>query len=857
MKLEKIELFIYAFYIPPDSSSETYLAHIDAIESLKMANNDILVVIGDANLPQIEWQEHSRFKKTYIPANIRSQQAKLFLNQIYCSNLMQLNGRTNDAGNVLDLCFVNEPNVSEIRHDIRPLCYPIDIHHNHFELSLCLNYRSPIERNTTKTYMAYHLANFDDINEKISDIEWTNVLIGNDIDDIMDIFYEKIAEILNRHVPQKKRPTRRKANPWENNRELITLKNRKRKAAKRMRQMNSQENIDDFNKKCQEYDELYADLYYNYISRIEQDFNSDPKKFWQYVAKSKGYKLPGVMQWNDSIASNDKDIADLFADFFSSVFDPLDDDFDPETIFRTCLFDDNDTFISTDDILRVLRNLNIAKGSGPDIISPLVYRKCAVSLTKPILLLLSKSITDGKFPSVLKRAIIKPIFKSGDKKDVANYRSVTLASTTSKIFETVMLNKLKDKIYSKISSQQHGFVNNKSTVSNLMSLVTDIYENYMSGSPTHIVFTDFEKAFDKTHLPTLLEKIAKFGIDVRVIKWIWSFLINREYTVNINNENSYYLKPTSGVPAGCVLSATLFIMFINDVVDNVKNVSILMYADDLKLYKKIVNYDDVICMQSALDQLCNWCKTNNLKMNKKKLRFLSCDRSTNVIRNPTYRFDDTTITETDIHKDLGIFIDKRLDFKKHMDYIINTSFCALGFIKRFAMGTFNLKCLKILYCALVRSRLEYASPIWMPYYANKINEIERVQKKFSIMSLKLRRDPITHRFMPYRERCDILNMQLLLRRRYNAAILFIYDVITRNLNIPALLQKISFNDQPERQLRNYEFIKIATFRTNFAQNSPLNRMSILFNKIYSTYIRCMNRTSFKNGINRLADDVIF
>lgn len=528
MKVQLRELFIYAFYIPPDSHSNIYEAHIEAIDAIKMANDDILVVVGDANLPNICWEKDRKTINTYVPMNMRTQQAQLFLNQMICMNLMQLNGLKNVADNILDLCFVNEPSLSVFRQSVRPLSYPVDIHHNHFELDLRVNYVKINNQQTAQQYFAYYLADFVEIINKINEIDWDSVLNSDDIDDNLDIYYEKIAEIINMLVPKKNRVAKKKAHAWENDRELKNLKNRRRKSIKRLRRCNSQENVDDFNKRCQDYDELYAELYYNYIGRIQDSFNSDPKKFWQYVAKKKSYNLPNVMQWEGNTANNDGEIADLFADFFNSVFDPIDDNFDPEPIFRTCLIDDNDTLITIDDISTVLKSLDVAKGSGPDLISPLVYKKCAESLAKPLLMLLSKSIVDGKFPSKLKKAFIKPIFKNGDKKDIVNYRSVTLAPTTSKIFESIILNKLKNKIYSKINVEQHGFVRNKSTVSNLMTLVTDVNENFVSRSPTHIIFTDFEKAFDKTHLPTLLKKIVFYGLDEKIVRWIWSFLTKRE-----------------------------------------------------------------------------------------------------------------------------------------------------------------------------------------------------------------------------------------------------------------------------------------------------------------------------------------
>lgn len=853
ISMGKRRLFVYAYYIPPNSPKKLYESHLEAIGRIKTAENDMCLVLGDANLPNITWRQDKKFNNVYNPVAVSSASAQCFIDGLHGINLRQFNYLENEADNILDLCFFNEPEIIRLEEVVRPLSFPIDASHKHFTLNLSMDAKASNTAAWVRVF-AYERADFVKMKRLIGAIDVAELQQISDIDGAFEHFYREMANIIELCVPKKRKWLENKKQPWEMNPILRNLRNRKRKAIKALNKHNTNENRSKFDEICQLYDETYTTIYEDYIEGLQMTFAENPRKFWDYVnGKKKSNRFPAKLYWGDRDASTDIDKANLFADFFESVHenDMTDISNDVNNIINQCSIDDDDISVSMHDILKAVKALNVRKPSGFDVIAPILYKECSYEISGLLTILFKKSLVGGLFPSCLKKSSISPIFKSGDRKLVENYRSVSVAPTMSKIFETVILEKWRDKIDGQMDKSQHGFIRGKSTQTNLLTIVSDIGDSLTRGKETHIVFTDFMKAFDKTNHVILLKKFAGFGFDRRAVAWLSSFLRDRKNIVKMNNGESIAFTPGSGVPAGCVISATLFNVFINDITRNIVDVGVLLYADDLKIYREVESNEDIVKIQNALNIIEKWCDDNKLRMNGKKLRAMACFRTKNRLYDPQYKYDDVSISETSSHKDLGVIIDVKMSFNEHMEYAKRKALNALGFIRRFAMKTFNSNVIKMLYCSLVRSHLEYACAIWSPLYANRIAEIESVQKKFTLYALNCRRDPITFKFTPYVDRCAQLKLDTITKRRKILSIFFLYDIITQHLNIPDLLNRISFN-MNTRRTRNYEFIKIMTYKTNFALNQPMVRMSILFNDVYELYNSSISRETFRNKIKRMS-----
>ena len=124
--------------------------------------------------------------------------------------------------------------------------------------------------------------------------------------------------------------------------------------------------------------------------------------------------------------------------------------------------------ISESDIASVIDGIKNNMSVGLDGIALLFIKSCKSSLLKPLYLLFNQSLTTGSLPSIWKKSFVTPIFKSGIKSDIKNYRPISLLCTLAKLLDAIMVNKLTEKFIHLIASNQHGFMKGRSIISNLL-----------------------------------------------------------------------------------------------------------------------------------------------------------------------------------------------------------------------------------------------------------------------------------------------------------------------------------------------------------------------------------------------------
>uniref|UniRef100_V5GPT7 RNA-directed DNA polymerase n=1 Tax=Anoplophora glabripennis TaxID=217634 RepID=V5GPT7_ANOGL len=243
-----------------------------------------------------------------------------------------------------------------------------------------------------------------------------------------------------------------------------------------------------------------------------------------------------------------------------------------------------------------------------------------------------------------------------------------------------------------------------------------------------VVYTDFSKAFDKVNYGILLNKLSLFGLNDNLILLIKSYLSQRELYVSYNGFKSENFIATSGVPQGSNLGPLLFILFINDLSLSLKS-NHLFFADDLKLFLSVSNLEDCLILQEQVDLVSRWCENNQLPINIDKCKICSFTSK----KEPLvfgYTLENALLARCDNVKDLGVIYDNRLSFTDHINTIINAANRSLSFIVRNSSSFNDVTALKCLFYSLVRSKLEYCSLIWYPYYQIHTNKLEKVQRRF-------------------------------------------------------------------------------------------------------------------------------
>jgi hypothetical protein len=197
--------------------------------------------------------------------------------------------------------------------------------------------------------------------------------------------------------------------------------------------------------------------------------------------------------------------------------------------------------------------------------------------------------------------------------------------------------------------------------------------------------------------------LKKYGISGPLLNWISSYLSNRIQKVNFDNEFSEPVNITSGVPQGSVLGPLLFIIFINDLPKVVRNCECSVFADDLKIFKKISDLDDSLVLQNNLNKVIKWCKVNGMSLNASKCSMISFFKSkTSFVFN--YEIGCDMLERKSLIRDLGVIFDEKLSFKAHIDKIVGSNYSVLGFVKRRAKIFNDPHITKTIYCALVHTQ---------------------------------------------------------------------------------------------------------------------------------------------------------
>jgi hypothetical protein len=176
------------------------------------------------------------------------------------------------------------------------------------------------------------------------------------------------------------------------------------------------------------------------------------------------------------------------------------------------------------------------------------------------------------------------------------------------IMKFMMENKL-------ITVKQHGFLSRRSTLTNVISTLNKWFKARLDKKSVHCIYIDFAKAFDSVSHPKLMYKLSKYGISGVLLAWIKAFLSNRTQYVSVENANSKICPVTSGVPQGTILGPILFLLYVNDLPDCIKNSSVSLYADDAKIYDIVSsNTSCSLKLQEDLDRVHEWSITWQLSV---------------------------------------------------------------------------------------------------------------------------------------------------------------------------------------------------------------------------------------------------
>jgi len=179
----------------------------------------------------------------------------------------------------------------------------------------------------------------------------------------------------------------------------------------------------------------------------------------------------------------------------------------------------------------------------------------------------------------------------------------------------------------------------------------------------------------------------------------------------------------------------LFDLFINDLPGELSASSALLYADDLKIFRQIQNTIDTFLLQCDLILLAKWCEQNNLPLNLDKCCQITFTRQKEPLFS-TYNINGHNLVRKSEIRDLGVILDSKLTFIPYINNTLKSARRSVAFIYRNSHSFTQPETLLLLYNTLVRSRLEFATPIWNINSKNLEKNLKKFKKNFYVIFIE-------------------------------------------------------------------------------------------------------------------------
>ena len=759
VKVGQRSLMLACIYRPPSASEETNRQVERAVLKMCDLAGDQILLCGDFNYKGIDW------KNEMVAGADTSDEAKFyetcqdgFLVQHICDFTRS---RGSDTPSLLDLVLSHSPlEVDDLKY-LAPVGKS-----DHCVIVFKFLVERMEGENIQINKRNYLKADYAKARQLFSGIDWERELYGKDVDEAWDTFLNHYHEVVRVTVPFYPEGRGKAGKKWMNN-HILGLIRKKEEMWKIYRKRKSQRSFSRYKRARNKVTSEIRKAKYNFEHRLAKEVRDNPKSFFAYARSQTTIReeVKTVRRNDGELTSSLTETCEVMNLEFQKVF--IKSDKQPPTGLTALGENLNDITMTLEEVRNVLTGLKPTSAPGPDDVYPQMLKECANVVCQPLFEIFTRSLALGRVPQIWKRANVTPIYKKGPKSDPLNYRPVSLTSVVCKGMEKLIRTSLVLHLESTgyLTRHQHGFRSGKSCLTQLLEFFGDIEDTLDEGGCTDVIYLDCRKAFDTVPHGHLLKKLEAAGVGGTVKKWIQCFLEGREQRVVIRNSFSSWREVYSGVPQGSVLGPTLFLIYINDLLEDLRSQG-KMFADDAKIYRKIRNDQDRDMLQEDLDRVTEWSEKWLLEFNQDKCRVMHIGRG-----NPGYTFalGGKTLQETEQEKDLGVLVRNDLKPSDHVCTITAAANSLLWRIQR-TFTCLDEETLPALYKALVRPRLEFAVQAWSPSLKKDIAKLEKVQRRATKLIPSIAS-------LPYEERLKKLDMPTLEDRRHRGDMIEVFKIL--------------------------------------------------------------------------------
>ena len=417
------------------------------------------------------------------------------------------------------------------------------------------------------------------------------------------------------------------------------------------------------------YDQVKEQELQEKTKTIEEAFGAHQYgEAWKVVNEISGRKRAKEGQVSGN--SPEERVKTWFTHFKNLLGEPPtveDPDEEIPTIFED--LDINDEPFTLEEFRKTKASLKSGKAAGPDNIPPEVFKAC--DFDEICLKFCNKALMENDKPELWSLMNIVPVPKSGDLSNTNNYRGISLTCIIAKIYNKMILNRIRSVIDVKLRINQNGFRSKRSTVAQILTLrriIEGVKANYL---PAVITFIDFKKAFDSIHRAKMMRILKAYGIPSNLLRAIERMYSNTNARIVTPDGETEKFEITAGVLQGDTLAPFLFIIVLDyamrKALGNGKEeelgftlrerkssrhpkevIADLDFADDIALLS-----DGIKQAQELLLRVERECSKVGLRLNGPKTKYLVY----NIDQHALQTLDGTTLEVQDDFKYLGSWVD--------------------------------------------------------------------------------------------------------------------------------------------------------------------------------------------------------
>ena len=720
-------LFI-GFYKPPNVKDLCLIQSFENVMNTFRSEFACMILLGDSNIDQ--FKKHVCFED--------------FLDVFGMTCVIEGPTCFKGTPSLIDIILTDTPGRISGKLNIN-----IGISDFHHLTMACTKMHVP--RSSLSKFQYRSMKNFNE-NDFLTDMSYIPFHVCDIFDDPNDsywLFNELYCDVLNQYAPIKTTRRHPKHAPFMNM-ELRKARNVKAMLRRKYDKYPSNSNWEHYRKQRNYVTKLRNKSIRHYFSK-NCNLDKSSTKFWKIIKpfmSQKSSPQNGCITLfdNEKIVNDPKEVCNIFNSHFSSCanhigcskpisdsdcMNSISDSFQTHPSIRSIKEEKNSssfqfTEIDIDQVYKLLSNINVKKSTGSDKISPRLLKLSATVISKPLTSLINMSIRTNTFPDTLKRAEVSPLFKKDDCMNKMNFRPVSILSGISKIFERVYSDQMTDFFNSILSISLAAFRKSFSCETVLVKLIEDWKALLDKQQVVGAMLLDLSKAFDCLPHRLLLAKLKAYGFTENACHLIFSYLLNRKQRVKIGDSRSEWLNLIKGVPQGSILGPLLFNIFLNDIFYSMNG--LYNYADD----NTISRHGETVSivknqLEDATKCALQWFSDNEMQANPSKFQALLLGKDSEK-SNISFNIEGATITPSTSVNLLGIEIDNKLNFSKHISNICSRAGKQLSALARLSKKL-NLDTKLLIFNSFILSNFNYCPLVWHHCSIVNSRKIEKIQER--------------------------------------------------------------------------------------------------------------------------------